>query len=436
MIRPSPASCSPRRRTSSPRTSSALHTWVSIDLGPIDLSINKAVVYLLVGAARDLHRRHLDHALRALACGRAGKQTTGESLYELVHGQIAEGNLPTKAIALVVPLRRGALPLHLDPQHHRLHPVADLGRALRRRRRRAADVGDLRGDREPERDARARADHILRDALRGHPLQRPRQRTSRAGSRAASPRGAAALHRAARGHLAVHAPDLALRPTLRQHARGPHADPRHDRPDLHLRVARDRRHRRARWRRRSTSSRSRSWSRSRPSSSRSCPPSTSAEQSNRNTRNQKREGMWIFLLLARRRGDVADAGKAIAFGVGVGLGAVGAGIGIGNIFGSMIQAVARQPELRSELDGHPVARLRPHRGGRVLRPPRRPARLRPGLVEHAHGFSGAVVLAQEESSDSGRPDLGRPGPDDLDDHQRSRSSSSCCASSRSDGSRG
>jgi F-type H+-transporting ATPase subunit c len=48
---------------------------------------------------------------------------------------------------------------------------------------------------------------------------------------------------------------------------------------------------------------------------------------------------------------LADLGKAIAFGVGVGLGAVGAGIGIGNIFGSMIQAVARQPELRGELTG-------------------------------------------------------------------------------------
>ena len=47
----------------------------------------------------------------------------------------------------------------------------------------------------------------------------------------------------------------------------------------------------------------------------------------------------------------ADAGRAIALGVGGGLGAVGAGIGIGNIFGSMIQAVARQPELRGELQG-------------------------------------------------------------------------------------
>jgi F-type H+-transporting ATPase subunit c len=44
-------------------------------------------------------------------------------------------------------------------------------------------------------------------------------------------------------------------------------------------------------------------------------------------------------------------GQAIAFGLGVGLGAVGAGIGIGIIFGSMIQSVARQPELRGELQG-------------------------------------------------------------------------------------
>lgn len=49
--------------------------------------------------------------------------------------------------------------------------------------------------------------------------------------------------------------------------------------------------------------------------------------------------------------DIVSLGRAIAFGLGVGLGAAGAGIGIGNIFGSMIQAVARQPELRGELTG-------------------------------------------------------------------------------------
>ena len=50
-------------------------------------------------------------------------------------------------------------------------------------------------------------------------------------------------------------------------------------------------------------------------------------------------------------GNVADAGKAIALALGIGLGSLGAGVGIGNIFGSMIQAVARQPELRAELTG-------------------------------------------------------------------------------------
>ena len=40
--------------------------------------------------------------------------------------------------------------------------------------------------------------------------------------------------------------------------------------------------------------------------------------------------------------------------IGAGLASIalaGAGVGIGNIFGSMIQSVARQPELRGELQG-------------------------------------------------------------------------------------
>ncbi len=61
--------------------------------------------------------------------------------------------------------------------------------------------------------------------------------------------------------------------------------------------------------------------------------------------------MSSFTLLGATTGNVADAGKAIALALGIGLGALGAGVGIGNIFGSMIQAVARQPELRGELQG-------------------------------------------------------------------------------------
>ena len=44
---------------------------------------------------------------------------------------------------------------------------------------------------------------------------------------------------------------------------------------------------------------------------------------------------------------IEAAGKAIALGVGAGLGSIGAGIGI--IFGKEIESVARQPELKDEL---------------------------------------------------------------------------------------
>ena len=59
----------------------------------------------------------------------------------------------------------------------------------------------------------------------------------------------------------------------------------------------------------------------------------------------------LTTLLAATSGDVVKAGKALGFGLGMGLGSLGAGIGIGTVFASMIQSVARQPELRGELQG-------------------------------------------------------------------------------------
>ena len=61
--------------------------------------------------------------------------------------------------------------------------------------------------------------------------------------------------------------------------------------------------------------------------------------------------MGSILTLLAATAPAIKEGQAIAFGLGVGLGAAGAGVGIGIIFGSMIQSVARQPELRSELQG-------------------------------------------------------------------------------------
>ena len=46
---------------------------------------------------------------------------------------------------------------------------------------------------------------------------------------------------------------------------------------------------------------------------------------------------------------ITDAGKSVALGIGAGLGSIGAGIGVGFIFGKEIESVARQPEMKDEL---------------------------------------------------------------------------------------
>ena len=46
---------------------------------------------------------------------------------------------------------------------------------------------------------------------------------------------------------------------------------------------------------------------------------------------------------------ITDGLKSVALGVGAGLGSIGAGIGIGIIFGKEIESVARQPEMKDEL---------------------------------------------------------------------------------------
>ena len=61
--------------------------------------------------------------------------------------------------------------------------------------------------------------------------------------------------------------------------------------------------------------------------------------------------MLLATLLAQAEGNIVDAGKALGLALGMGLGSLGAGIGIGTVFAAMIQSVARQPELRGELQG-------------------------------------------------------------------------------------
>jgi F-type H+-transporting ATPase subunit c len=60
--------------------------------------------------------------------------------------------------------------------------------------------------------------------------------------------------------------------------------------------------------------------------------------------------MHSFVIAASSLTDAGQSGlRSLAIGVGGGLGAVGAGVGIGIIFGKVIEAVVRQPEMREEI---------------------------------------------------------------------------------------
>jgi len=74
-----------------------LHEWIPIHLGPLDLSINKAVAYLLLGA---LCSCLIGIVLMRVKVGKDPnrRQALGETIYEVAQVQVAEQGLPTKAI--------------------------------------------------------------------------------------------------------------------------------------------------------------------------------------------------------------------------------------------------------------------------------------------------------------------------------------------------
>ena len=85
------------RGTFDPTTEFEQHDWIPIHLGPLNLSITKAVAYLLIGTALTiLLGLFLMCARLALLPDR--RQTVGEALYEIAQTQIAEQGLPSKAI--------------------------------------------------------------------------------------------------------------------------------------------------------------------------------------------------------------------------------------------------------------------------------------------------------------------------------------------------
>jgi len=82
-----------------PTTEFEQHEWVSIHLGPLNLSITKAVAYLMLGTLLTILL-----GLGLMRVKRPGRrQTVGEQIYEIAQVQIAEQGLPSKAIGLWFP---------------------------------------------------------------------------------------------------------------------------------------------------------------------------------------------------------------------------------------------------------------------------------------------------------------------------------------------
>ena len=73
--------------------------WVPIHIGPLNLSITKAVVYLMLGTVVTIVFGIVVMRARSGRGGKPGRrQTFGELVYEIAQTQVAEQGLPTKAI--------------------------------------------------------------------------------------------------------------------------------------------------------------------------------------------------------------------------------------------------------------------------------------------------------------------------------------------------
>jgi F-type H+-transporting ATPase subunit a len=76
-----------------------LHDWIPIHIGPLDMSINKAVAYLLLGMVVSIAIGIAFMRYRPPSKGPDRRQALGETIYEIAQTQVAEQGLPTKAIS-------------------------------------------------------------------------------------------------------------------------------------------------------------------------------------------------------------------------------------------------------------------------------------------------------------------------------------------------
>ena len=95
---PAPALAQAEDEEFDPSHEFELHAWIPIKIGPLDLSINKAVGYLFLGTALSIA---LGIVLMRVRLGvRPGtRQTIGERIYEVAQVQVAEQGLPSRAIS-------------------------------------------------------------------------------------------------------------------------------------------------------------------------------------------------------------------------------------------------------------------------------------------------------------------------------------------------
>jgi F-type H+-transporting ATPase subunit a len=81
-----------------PTTEFEQHDWIPIHLGPIDMSITKAVAYLMIASALTIVFGIV--FMRSNVARMPGRrETVGELLYDVAQTQIAEQGLPSKAMS-------------------------------------------------------------------------------------------------------------------------------------------------------------------------------------------------------------------------------------------------------------------------------------------------------------------------------------------------
>ena len=343
----------PKNDEFKPQNEFKLHDWITIKIGGIDLSINRAVLYLWLAAAATVFT--MTYVARRMSTDKPNRiQTAVEAAYILMRDNITKGNMDSKmatkwfsfigTLFLFIWFSNmiGYLPLPTSTEE----TINVFGAELPAFAIYAAT-------------ANIAIPLVLTlfvwfayhiEGIRAQGFIAYLKSWIPAGTPGGADEG---WDLRDRGDLPVRPGHLALRTSFRQHPRRPPADPVHGRRagrDPRRRL--DRRSSPCRSRSRSTSSRWGWWPPFRPSSSPRSLPSTSAEPpppTNKEESDDMDLGALTVLAQAAAGEETKKGLQAIALGVGAGLGTIGPGIGVGFIFGKVIEAVTRQPEMRDEI---------------------------------------------------------------------------------------